>query len=121
MSLQHPAERGNGRGRFDKLAEAASNLSSSPTFFVVCVVVVGVWAASYIGHANDHLQHVAADLMAAITLALVALLKNAERRSESAVQRKLDLIAAALLEQDQGDDRTARDQLRKAIGLHDEI
>jgi low affinity Fe/Cu permease len=121
MSLKHPADRGNGRGRFDRLAEASSNLSSSPVFFGVCVLVIGAWVAVNIGHASTHLRLVAADLMAAITLALVALVKNAEQRSERAVQEKLDLIAAALLEEVSGDDRTARDRLRESIGLHDEI
>jgi low affinity Fe/Cu permease len=66
-------------------------------------------------------HHIAADAMAALTLLLVAMLKNAERRSEAAIQKKLDAIAAALLEQRRGNETAAQDDLAEAIGLHDEI
>lgn len=122
MTIKHPVDRGgDGRSRFDRVAEGASNLGSSPAFFVFCLAIVAWWAATYIADLAEPLQHVAGDVMAALTLAMVALLKNAERRSESAVQQKLDLIAAALLERDSGDETVARDRLREAIGLHDEI
>ena len=122
MKAKHPAERGGrGRGPFDEIADAASNFTSTPAFFVVCLALLGLWAASYLGGASKTWQHVAGDTMAAVTLALVALLKNAERRSEHAVQQKLDLIAAALLEGQEGDVRAARERLRDAIGLHDEV
>jgi hypothetical protein len=52
---------------------------------------------------------------------LVALLKNAERRAEGAIQQKLDAIAAALLEQRKGNASAAQDDLAEAIGLHDEV
>jgi low affinity Fe/Cu permease len=117
VSLQHPAEQG--RGRFDRTAEAASNFTSSPVFFAMCLLVVGLWAASFA--VGDTAHHVAGDLMAAVTLLLVALLKNAERRAEGAVQQKLDAIAAALLEQRKGNTTAAQDDLAEAIGLHDEV
>jgi low affinity Fe/Cu permease len=117
VSLKHPAD--EGRGRFDQLAEAASNFSSSPTFFAVCLLVVAAWAASFA--IGDTAHHAAGDLMAAVTLLLVALLKNAERRAEGAVQQKLDAIAAALLEQRKGNATAAQDDLAEAIGLHDEV
>lgn len=121
MAIKHPVERGgDGRSRFDHLAEAASNVGSTPAFFAFCLAIVAFWAATYVAHLSEPLQHVAGDVMAALTLAMVALLKNAERRSEHAVQPKLDLVAAALLEQDRGDETAARDRLRTAIGLHDE-
>jgi len=117
VELKHPAE--DGRGRFDHLAEVASNFSGSPVFFVVCLLVVGAWAASF--GFGDTAHHIAGDLMAAVTLLLVALLKNAERRAEGAIQQKLDAIAAALLEQRRGDETGAQDDLAEAIGLHDEV
>jgi hypothetical protein len=82
VSVKHPTERGSeGRTLFDRAAEAASNFSSSPTFFTVCGLLVAAWAASYLLGASDTLHHVLADGMAALTLMLVALLKNAERRA----------------------------------------
>lgn len=122
MNIKHPADRGSsGRGTFDRIAEAGSNLSTSSGFFALCLMIVALWLATYSFGASKTLQHLSAEVMAAVTLGLVALLKNAERRSELAVQKKLDLIAAALLERDHGDQTSARDRLREAIGLHDEI
>jgi low affinity Fe/Cu permease len=117
VSLKHPAD--DERGRFDQVAEAASNFTSSPTFFALCLLVVAVWGASFT--LGDAAHHAAGDLMAAVTLMLVALLKNAERRAEGAVQQKLDAIAAALLEQRKGNATAAQADLAEAIGLHDEV
>jgi low affinity Fe/Cu permease len=80
---------------------------------------VATWAASFA--AGNVAHHVAGDLMAAVTLLLLALLKNAERRAEAALQRKLDAIAAAMLEQHRGNETVAHDELAEAIGLHDEV
>ncbi|MFD8970917.1 hypothetical protein [Streptomyces sp. NPDC059593] len=44
-------------------------------------------------------QLLVGDTMVSLTLLLLALLKNAERRADRAVQRKLDAIALALLEE----------------------
>jgi low affinity Fe/Cu permease len=117
VSLKHPAD--DERGRFDEVAEVASNFTSSPTFFSLCLLAVAAWIASFAF--GDTAHHVAGDLMAAVTLLLVALLKNAERRAEGAVQQKLDAIAAALLEQRKGNSTAAQDDLAGAIGLHDEV
>jgi low affinity Fe/Cu permease len=117
VSLKHPAD--DSRGRFDQAAEVASNFTSSPSFFTLCLLIVGAWGASFA--LGDAAHHAAGDLMAAVTLLLVALLKNAERRAEGAVQLKLDAIAAALLEQRKGNTTAAQDDLAEAIGLHDEV
>jgi low affinity Fe/Cu permease len=117
MSLKHPAE--DSRGRFDAFAERSSNFTSSALFFCLCLAVVVVWVASFAF--GDTAHHIAGDLMAAVTLLLVALLKNAERRAEGAIQQKLDAIAAALLEQRKGNKTAAQDELAEAIGLHDEV
>jgi low affinity Fe/Cu permease len=117
VSTKHPAE--DERGLFDEAAERASNFTSSPTFFAICVAMVAAWLASIA--VGDVAHHIAADAMAALTLLLVAMLKNAERRSEAAIQQKLDAIAAALLEQRRGNETAAQDELAEAIGVHDEI
>jgi low affinity Fe/Cu permease len=117
VDLKHPAD--DRRGRFDDFAESASNFTSSPLFFAVCLLAVAAWVASFAF--GDVAHHAAGDFMAAITLLLVALLKNAERRAEGAIQQKLDAIAAALLEQRRGNKSAAQDELAEAIGLHDEV
>lgn len=43
MAFRHPAERTEdeaGRGRFERLAEAASNFTASPLFYGVCLLLV---------------------------------------------------------------------------------
>jgi low affinity Fe/Cu permease len=101
---RHPMERGDPgqRGRFDRIPEAASNFTSSPTFFGFCLIIVALWLATHVVGLSLEWQHLAGDAMAAITLLLLALVKNSELRAEHAIQSKLDAIAAALLEQREG-------------------
>jgi low affinity Fe/Cu permease len=122
VSVKHPTERGSeGRTLFDRAAEAASNFSSSPTFFTVCGLLVAAWAASYLLGASDTLHHVLADGMAALTLMLVALLKNAERRAEHAIQGKLDRLAEAMLAEHREHPDDGAEKLEEAVGMHDEV
>jgi low affinity Fe/Cu permease len=123
VGTKHPVERGaaDERDAFARAAELASNLASSPQFFGVCLLLVAGWAASYILGLGDKAQHLLGEGMAAVTLLLVATLKNAELRAERALQEKLDAIAAALLEQRQGDTQEAQQELQRAIGLHEEL
>jgi hypothetical protein len=67
------------------------------------------------------LEAAAAGLMSAVTLMLVALLKNAELRAERALQTKLDAIATSLLDERRGHEGDAEGQLERSIGVHDEI
>lgn len=122
MAAQHPTERGTpGPGRFDRVAQSASNFTSSPSFFAFCVVVVALWLATHVAGLSTEWQHLSGDAMAAITLLLLALLKNSELRAEHAVQRKLDAIAAAILEQREGKTSDAHAALEEAIGMHEEV
>ncbi len=122
MPIDHPAERGDeGRGLFERAAESASNLTSSPAFFTFCAALVLAWAAAYAVGLGTEIRTFLGDLLAAVTLALVALIKNAERRAEAAMQYKLDAIAQALLEMSRGADEGAADDLERAIGRHEEV
>ncbi|MEV6582646.1 hypothetical protein AB0M92_31305 [Streptomyces sp. NPDC051582] len=112
MALQHPAERASGGrpARFEKLAELASNFTSSAVFSLLCVLLVAGFVTVHLAGLSTEWQHLAGDAMAAVSLLLLALLKNSERRAEHAIQRKLDAIAAALLEQrDAKDAKDAKD------------
>ena len=122
MSAEHPVDRGGeGRGLFETIAERGSNVFSSPTFFAICVVLVVAWTLSYPLGWSDPVRFFLGDLLGAVTLAVVALLKNAERRAEAAIQFKLDAIAAALLELHHDTDEGAARDLERAIGRHDEV
>lgn len=103
------------------MAERASNIVSSPTFFALCSAMVFAWVLSYALHWSDGVRFFLGDLLGAVTLAIVALLKNAERRAEHAIQFKLDAIAATLLEMRRGTDDGSDEELERAIGRHDEV
>ncbi|QTI48727.1 hypothetical protein JYK04_06592 [Streptomyces nojiriensis] len=121
MAFEHPAKKGGqGRlGRFEKLAELASNFTSSPAFSVFCVLLVAGFVAVRLAHLDTGWQHLFGDAIGAVALLLLALLKNSERRAEHAIQRKLDAIAAALLEQYEGEPGRAQRELAEAIGIED--
>jgi hypothetical protein len=121
-SLQHPADRiEDRRGRFDQFSERVSFLASSPLFFVVCGALVAAWAIGLAVGASDRFVAAAAGGMSAVTLILVAVLKNSELRTERALHTKLDAIASSLLEERRGHEGDADVQLERAIGVHDEI
>ncbi|MET9080316.1 low affinity iron permease family protein [Streptomyces sp. NPDC004237] len=119
MAVRHPAERG--KGRFERFAESASNVTSSPVFYGFCLLLVAFFVATYVAGLSISQQMLAGDLMTCVTLLLLALLKNSERRAERAVQRKLDAIAAALLERSEGGVRAAQEDLRSAIRMEEDL
>jgi hypothetical protein len=122
-SLEHPADRTSDpvRGRFDHFSERASFLASSPLFFLLCVALITAWVLGLILGASDRFEAGAAGGMSALTLVLVAVLKNSELRAERASQTKLDAIAAALLEERRGHHGDADDALEHSIGVHEQI
>ncbi|MFI8342911.1 hypothetical protein ACIF8W_23035 [Streptomyces sp. NPDC085639] len=121
MAFEHPAQKGDQGeiGRFAKLAELASNFTSSPAFSVFCVLLVAGFVVVHLLHLDTSWQHLTGDAMAAVSLLLLALLKNSERRAEHAIQRKLDAIAAALLEQYEGEPGRAHQELSRAIRIEE--
>lgn len=121
-SLEHPADRSDHRrGPFDRFAERMSFLASSLLFFGLCVAVVLVWVVGLAVGASDRFVAATAGGMSAITLILVAVLKNSELRTERALHTKLDAIASELLEERRGHEGDAEEQLERSIGVHDEI
>ncbi|MGW2016711.1 hypothetical protein [Streptomyces sp. NPDC001927] len=120
MATDHPAERGGtGRDWFAAFSDRASNATSSPLFYVLCVLLVLGTVVLHLVHPPLPWLIFAGDVMASVNLLLLALLKNSERRDTHAVQRKLDAIAAALLEQHEGTSHEAADELRRAIRLEE--
>jgi low affinity Fe/Cu permease len=123
MSLKHPVERGEAerRGLFDRLAQRASYFSSSPLFFALCVGLVIAWLAGYAFDAGTGYEQALGTALTAVTLLLVALLKNAELRSEAAIQSKLDALATGMLEAIRNEGQRADPMLERAIGIDEQL
>jgi low affinity Fe/Cu permease len=111
-------------GFFDRFAEAASELASHARFFVACVLLVAVWAPSYFLFGNlDTWQLVINTATTIVTFLMVALLQNAQRRSDVAMHEKLNALADGLADfmEHSGSDDVAlqedRRKLRAAVGI----
>jgi low affinity Fe/Cu permease len=111
---------------FDRFAEAASEFTSHAVFFIGCTLVVVLWLPSYflVGNLNTW-QLIINTLTTIITFLLVALLQNSQRRTEQAVQTKLDALIDGLADlvstmgggSDEGDAFDADiKELRAAVG-----
>ena len=94
--------------------------------FFVCVGIVVVWFASVPLWVDLKEWQVAIHTVASVlTLLLLVLLENANRRDAEASQEKLNVLAealAALMESHSGDDQQLRDatrKLREAINLEE--
>ncbi|MFE1441455.1 low affinity iron permease family protein [Streptomyces sp. NPDC058739] len=121
MTFEHPADRGGDRRRrFERFSESASKFTSSPVFFLLCLALVAWMVSVHVAGLGTEWQVLAGDCMTAVTLILLALLKNSELRAERAIQRKLDAIAAALLEAQEGEQGKAHEDLRAAIRMEEE-
>ncbi|WP_280180218.1 low affinity iron permease family protein [Nocardia farcinica] len=123
-SAQMPSDISDHLSIFDRFATATSNVASRAGFFVFCVLLVIVWAPSFLVLPSiDTWQLVINTATTIITFLLVALLQNTERRADAAVQQKLNAIADALAgllsemsnEYPELDRRRA--ELRDAVGL----
>ena len=80
-----------------------------------------VLEGAYLVGASRECTHGVGVTMTAVTLLLVALLKNSELRSERAIQEKLDALATAMLEERRSGHDEAAPALHRAIGLEDEL
>jgi low affinity Fe/Cu permease len=123
MSLKHPVERGemDRRGTFDRLAQRASYFSSSPLFFLLCLALIVAWLGGYVFGASSSYEQAMGTALTAVTLLLVALLKNAELRSEAAIQSKLDALATGMLEELREEGQEADPMLERAIGIDEQL
>lgn len=116
--LRHPVERGGSDragGWFERFSQAASNFTSSPWFYAVCVALVVAFIAVDMAGVNVVWDYTLTGGMSAITLLLLALLKNAESQTEHAIQVKLDAIGRVLLELLPIENARVRDELERAL------
>jgi len=117
---------GDTRSPFDRFVEAAYIGVSKAPFFFVCLLVVLIWLLSAPLWADLKAWQVAIhSVTSVVTLLLIALLENANRRDEEAAQEKLNVLAealAALMESRAIEDpnlEEAHHRLRDAVGLEE--
>jgi low affinity Fe/Cu permease len=116
----------DGRDPFEKFVEAANQLVSRGPFFLVMVAVLVLWAASYpLWSSGTKWELTLHTGSAILSLLLLALLENAGRRSQEAIQEKLNVLAEALADlmtSRAADDPELEDsveKLRQSIGLEE--
>lgn len=123
-----PSEVSGEVGFFDRFAGWTARVASRATFFAFCVLLIVVWAPSYLILGSiDTWQLIINTATTIITFLLVALLQNTQTRSDQAIQHKLNAIAdgladlmAHLADEGRGHD-LERDlvELRAAVGLEE--
>jgi low affinity Fe/Cu permease len=112
-------------GLFDRFATRASEFVSRAGFFMICILVVLLWAPSIVLLDMDTWQLVINTVTTIITFLMVALLQNTQSRNDAALQHKLNAIADALsdimahLPDGEGGLEQQRKELRDAVGLED--
>ena len=115
-----PSEIDGQRGRFDEVAAATVHTVSRGPFFVGCVAGVLVWLAlGLLTDFSDTWLAAGSAVMSVVIVVLVAVLENAQRRSDQAIQRKLNAIADALADfmcETHVEDQQVH-ELRAAVGI----
>ena len=112
---------------FDRFASGASRFASRAWFFVLCVLLVLLWAPSILLIGKiDTWQLIINTLTTIVTFLLVALLQNTQKRADDAVQHKLNAIADGLSDvmnhlagEKTSDLKRDLRELRQAVGLED--
>lgn len=120
-----PTDVSNDLSFFDRFATRASDFASKAWFFMFCLILVLVWAPSFFILGDlDTWQLIINTLTTIVTFLLVALLQNTQKRSDDAIQHKLNAIADALADlmaasAPEKDLRNDIAELRQAVGLED--
>lgn len=116
------------RGPFDRFAERCAEYVSRAPFFAFCVMIVVVWAPSYLlVDSFDTYQLLINTPTTIITFLLVALLQNTQRRGEQAINKKLDALADGMADlmshfaDENNDLRKEIEDLKAAVGLEEEV
>jgi low affinity Fe/Cu permease len=79
---------------FQRFARAVADIVSRAVFFTACVALVIVWIPTILLIPSvDTWQLVINTVTTIITFLLVAVLQNTQRRTEHALQTKLDVLA----------------------------
>ena len=82
---------------FERVANAISHAMGRPAAFIVCLLMVLVWAASGpVFHFSDTWQLVINTGTTIITFLMVFLIQNSQNREGQAIQAKLDELIRAV-------------------------
>jgi low affinity Fe/Cu permease len=112
------------RGRFDRIAERASEIVGQAAFFMASLALVLLWIPMvFVVSSIDTWQLVLSTLTSVAAFLLIALLQNSERRSDHAMHQKIDALAAALAEhlrEQEGEKESVR-RLDDSVGLEERI
>jgi low affinity Fe/Cu permease len=116
-----PSAVGDQRHWFDEVAEAASHHVSTGPFFAVTTAMLALWIVlGFVHEFSDRWLNIGSTVMVVVTFVLLAILENAQRRSDKALHRKLNVLVQAMaemLERDESRDRHTADELRTAAGV----
>lgn len=117
-------------GPFDRFATKASDFVSRAPFFFFCVLLVIIWAPSFLLFPIDTWQLIINTTTTIITFLMVALLQNTQSRNDAAIQHKLNALASGLADlmehvakedaEAQDDMEERRHELRRAVGLEED-
>ena len=91
-----PSEVSSRVGFFDRFAGMTARVASRTPFFAFCLLLIIVWAPTFVFIKLDTWQLIINTVTTVITFLMVALLQNSETRSDQAVQHKLNAIADGL-------------------------
>lgn len=122
--MPHPHDRRSG---FDRLAERAARATSGAPFFVVCAVFILAWVPTLWLTSPESSQFALQTIIAIVTFLLVALLQNSQKRSEEAVNIKLNAIAqgiADIMRAREGEDSDLHDNIERlahTVGLEHRV
>ena len=112
------------RSWFERFVEGVNERVSRGPFFLVIILALAGWAASYPLWENPTKWESALHTGSAVlSLLLLVLLENAGRRSEETAQEKLNVLAEALSDLMESQARNdpqlteAVERLREAVGL----
>ncbi|MDQ4055296.1 MAG: low affinity iron permease family protein [Actinomycetota bacterium] len=116
----------DGRAPFEKFVERVHQRVSRAPFFMVILVSLVLWAASYPLWPTSVKWELALHTGAAVlSLLLLVLLENAGRRAEESAQEKLNVLAEALSDlmssraEEDPELRKSVERLREAVGLEE--
>jgi low affinity Fe/Cu permease len=111
-------------GFFDRFAGVAALVASRAVFFSFCVLLIVVWAPTFLFLKFDTWQLLINTVTTIVTFLMVALLQNSQTRSDQALQHKLNAIAdglADLMRHVDAKKQLEQDikELREAVGLEE--
>ena len=126
-TVEMPTEVSGEKTAFDRFADLSAHVVSRAPFFAFCVLLVVIWAPTFLVLKFDTWQLIINTVTTIITFLMVALLQNTQTRNDQATQHKLNAIADALAdfmvhfsEHAETDEIHADvEELRRAVGLEE--